>query len=148
MPASTKVGLALLILMNLSCRKVQNDIYGFLKPFETKRGALKLNWQLFGTSGRMDRDIEGLVAEDFTVCCAEVLRRRQMLLQYGVRCRTRIRRRMRGCITASGRCTRGRQLPPVNAFDHMSAPVHSARRTAGIFRSSSITILRSPIRNM
>ena len=65
--------------------KSTNDIYGFLKPFETKRGAVKLNWQLFGTSGRMDR-YRRSCGGGFHCLLAEVLRRRQMLLQYGVRC--------------------------------------------------------------
>ena len=126
--------------------KSTNDIYGFLKPFETKRGAVKLNWQLFGTSGRMDRDIEGLVAEDFTSAGRSITTSANAsTIRRSVS--TRIRRRMRGCITASGRCTREDSFRRSMHLT-MSAPVHSARRTAGIFRSSSITILRSPIRNM
>ncbi|MGF0143433.1 glycosyltransferase family 92 protein [Sharpea azabuensis] len=46
----------------------KNSIYELLKPFNNKRGAVKLYWRMFGTSGRMKRDMNGLVTEDFTVC--------------------------------------------------------------------------------
>lgn len=42
-------------------------IYEFLKGFEN-RPAVLIYWRLFGTSGRLSRDLGGLVAEDFTVC--------------------------------------------------------------------------------
>lgn len=44
-----------------------NDIYDVLKPFENKRGAVKIYWKMFGTSGKINRDLNGLVTEDFTV---------------------------------------------------------------------------------
>lgn len=44
-----------------------NNIYKFLRQFNN-RPALKLYWQLFGTSGKIDRNRNGLVTEDFTVC--------------------------------------------------------------------------------
>lgn len=44
-----------------------NNICDFLKKFEN-RPAVKLYWQLFGSSGKIDRDRTGLVTEDFTVC--------------------------------------------------------------------------------
>lgn len=45
----------------------KNCIYDILKPFENKRGAVKIYWKMFGTSGKMNRDLNGLVTEDFTV---------------------------------------------------------------------------------
>lgn len=48
--------------------KSTDSIYEFLEPFEKKAGAVNLYWRLFGTSGRMERDLSGLVCEDFTVC--------------------------------------------------------------------------------
>lgn len=48
--------------------KVDDNIYDFLKKYEKRAGAVNIYWKLFGTSGRMDRDIKGLVTEDFTVC--------------------------------------------------------------------------------
>lgn len=48
--------------------KSTSNIYDFLKPFEKNRGAVNIYWRLYGTSGRMDRDNNGLVTEDFTVC--------------------------------------------------------------------------------
>ena len=48
--------------------KSTDDVYSFLQPFEKNRGAVMIYWKLFGTSGRFQRDMDGLVAEDFTVC--------------------------------------------------------------------------------
>lgn len=48
--------------------KSTNSVYEFLKHFEKTAGAVNIYWKLFGTSGRMDRDLSGLVCEDFTVC--------------------------------------------------------------------------------
>ena len=44
-----------------------NNIYDFLERFED-RPAVKLYWQLFGTSGQLNRDKSGLIIEDFVVC--------------------------------------------------------------------------------
>ena len=44
------------------------NIYEFLKPFENKRGSVKIYWRMFGTSGLMNRDPNSLVTESFTVC--------------------------------------------------------------------------------
>lgn len=46
----------------------QNSIYDILKPFDRKRGAIKFYWKMFGTSGKLKRDIKNLVTEDFTIC--------------------------------------------------------------------------------
>ena len=48
--------------------KSTDNIYDFLKQFEKNRGSVKIYWRLFGTSGLMERDLDGLVSEDFTVC--------------------------------------------------------------------------------
>ena len=48
--------------------RAKNNIYDLLKPFNKKRGAIKFYWKMFGTSGKINRDIKGLVTEDFFVC--------------------------------------------------------------------------------
>ena len=48
--------------------KSTDDIYTFLRPFERSRGSVAIYWRLFGSSGRFDRSLDGLVTEDFTVC--------------------------------------------------------------------------------
>lgn len=48
--------------------KSTNDIYSFLKPFEKNRGSVNIYWKIFGTSGFMNRDTNGLITEDLTVC--------------------------------------------------------------------------------
>lgn len=48
--------------------KSTDCIYDFLKPFEKKAGAVNIYWRLYGSSGRMERNLNSLVSEDFTVC--------------------------------------------------------------------------------
>ena len=48
--------------------KSTDSVYDFLKPFEKKAGAVNIYWKIFGTSGKVDRKLSGLVSEDFTVC--------------------------------------------------------------------------------
>ena len=42
-------------------------VYDFLKNFEN-RCSVNIYWRLFGTSGLIERDLNGLVCEEFTVC--------------------------------------------------------------------------------
>ncbi len=144
MPARQS-GLALLILMILSCRKVQMNLW-FFEAVRDKARCGKAQLAAFRTHRKNGPRYRRSCGGGFHRLLAEVLRRRQSFYNtaFGV---NPDRRRMRGCITASGRCTREDSFRRSMHLT-MSAPVHSARRTAGIFRSSSITILRSPIRNM
>jgi hypothetical protein len=45
----------------------KNSIYEILQPFEKNRGAVKLYWKMFGTSGQLERNLDTLVTEEFTV---------------------------------------------------------------------------------
>lgn len=45
-----------------------NSIYEFLRKFEKNRPSVLLYWRLFGTSGKMDRDRNTLITEEFTSC--------------------------------------------------------------------------------
>ena len=47
--------------------KMVDSIYDFLQPFEKRAGAVNIYWKLFGSSGKMDRQLPGLVCEDFIV---------------------------------------------------------------------------------
>lgn len=48
--------------------KSTTNIYDFLKQYNDNAGAIKIYWRLYGSSGRLDRNLKGLVTEDFTVC--------------------------------------------------------------------------------
>ena len=48
--------------------KSTDSLYDFLKLFEKKAGAVNIYWKIFGTSGRMKRNLNGFVSEDFIVC--------------------------------------------------------------------------------
>lgn len=45
-----------------------DHIYDFLKKFEKNRGSVLIHWRLYGTSGKVQRDYNHLVTEDFFVC--------------------------------------------------------------------------------
>ena len=47
---------------------ITNNIYDFLKLFKNKRPVIIAYWKMFGSSGKISRNIENLVTEDFTVC--------------------------------------------------------------------------------
>ncbi len=44
-----------------------HNIYSFLQRFEKNCGSVLIYWKMFGTSGLRDRDVSGLVIEDFTI---------------------------------------------------------------------------------
>lgn len=44
------------------------SVGGFLNQYKDTAGAILIYWRLFGTSGYMDRSLDSLVVEDFTVC--------------------------------------------------------------------------------
>ena len=95
-----------------------NNIYDFLRPFETKRGAVKIYWKMFGSSGLLDRDPHSLVTESFYVSWP---------LYYAVgKCfyntsfdfnfQDPKNSNLHHCFWAN---YRGRRIPPVNAFDRV-----------------------------
>jgi hypothetical protein len=43
------------------------NIYDFLKPFQKNRPVVLAYWKMFGTSGKIARDLNNLVTEDLTV---------------------------------------------------------------------------------
>lgn len=40
----------------------KNSIYEILQPFEKNRGAVKLYWKMFGTSGQLERNLDTLIS--------------------------------------------------------------------------------------
>ena len=45
-----------------------DSIYEFLSKFEKNRPSVLIYWRLFGTSGKLDRDRDTLITEEFTSC--------------------------------------------------------------------------------
>lgn len=43
-------------------------VYEFLKPFQKNRPVVLAYWKCFGAAGKIERNLEGLVIEDFTLC--------------------------------------------------------------------------------
>ncbi len=47
---------------------ITDNVYDFLKSFKNKRPVIIAYWKMFGTSGKISRNTDNLVTEDFIVC--------------------------------------------------------------------------------
>lgn len=48
--------------------KQYNTVYDFLKQFDSNRPMVIMYWRYFGSSGKVDRNRDNLITEDFTLC--------------------------------------------------------------------------------
>ncbi len=98
--------------------KSTDSIYEFLKVFENKAGAVNLYWKLFGTSGRMDRDLSGLVCEDFTVCWPKYCDIGKCFYNtaFGFDFESSYAKQLHHKFWAN---YKGKNIPPVNIFNHI-----------------------------
>ncbi len=98
--------------------KSTDSIYEFLKSFEKKAGAVNLYWKLFGTSGRMDRDLSGLVCEDFTVCWPKYCDIGKCFYNtaFGFDFESKYAKQLHHKFWAN---YKGKNVPPVNIFNHI-----------------------------
>lgn len=98
--------------------KSTDSIYEFLKAFENKAGAVNLYWKLFGTSGRMDRDLSGLVCEDFTVCWPKYCDIGKCFYNtaFGFDFESKYAKQLHHKFWAN---YKGKNVPPVNIFNHI-----------------------------
>ena len=98
--------------------KSTDSIYEFLKPFENKIGAVKLYWKLFGTSGKMGRDLSGLVCEDFTVCWPKYCDIGKCFYNtsFGFDFDSKYAKQLHHMFWAN---YKGINIPPVNIFNHI-----------------------------
>lgn len=97
--------------------KTTDNIYDFLKAFEN-RGSIIIYWRLFGTSALMERDLSGLVSEDFTVCwpkycdIGKCFYNTAFAFDYNSK-------HVQGMHHRFWANWKGRNLPPVNVFDYV-----------------------------
>lgn len=98
--------------------KSTDSIYEFLRPFEKTAGAVNLYWKLFGTSGRMDRDLSGLVCEDFTVCWPKYCDIGKCFYNtaFGFDFESKYAKGLHHRFWAN---YKGKNIPPVNVFNHI-----------------------------
>lgn len=98
--------------------KSTDSIYEFLKAFENKAGAVNLYWKLFGTSGRMDRDLSGFVCEDFTVCWPKYCDIGKCFYNtaFGFDFESKYAKQLHHKFWAN---YKGKNVPPVNIFNHI-----------------------------
>lgn len=101
--------------------KSTDDIYSYLKQFEKTRGSVVIYWKLFGTSGRYNRDLNGLVTEDFHVCWEKYcdIGKSFYNTRYAFNGDTDKNQCLHHVFWANWR---GRDLPPVNLFDKVCLP--------------------------
>lgn len=96
--------------------KSTDNIYDFLKPFEKNRGSVNIYWKLYGTSGLTDRDLTGLVTEDFTICWPKYCDIGKCFYNtaFGFNCESGYSSGLHHRFWASWG---GKDIPPVNIFD-------------------------------
>lgn len=99
--------------------KSTSEIYSFLKTFEKRKGAVKIYWRLFGTSGRIERDLNHLVCEDFTVCWPKYCDIGKCF--YNTAFNFKFSSKRNSCFHHNFWANyKGIDIPPVNIFGHLS----------------------------
>ena len=98
--------------------KSTDTIYEFLKPFEKKAGSVNIYWRLYGTSGLMDRDLNGFVSEDFTVCWPKYCDIGKCFYNtaFGFNPNSKKAAQLHHKFWANHK---GKDIPPVNIFNHV-----------------------------
>ena len=93
-----------------------NSIYEILKPFENKRGSVKIYWKMFGTSGLLQRDPDTLVTEKFVVAWPKYYSVGKCFYntKYDFDFTDKKNRILHHLLWTNHR---GKRIPPVNAFD-------------------------------
>lgn len=95
-----------------------NNIYTFLKRF-ANRPAVKIYWKVFGTSGKVSRDINRLVTDDFTIAWPKYDEVGKCF--YNTSFETDLSsKKMKGLHHNFWGKWYGIELPPVNCFDKIS----------------------------
>lgn len=105
--------------------KAADNLYSLLKPFEKNRGSVKLYWRMYGTSGRMNRNMQGLVSEDFTVCWDKYYEVGKCFYNtaFDFDYDTKKNDGLHHCFWAN---YKGMNLPPVNVFDRVCIGIHNS----------------------
>lgn len=97
--------------------KSTDNIYDYLKRFEQNRGSVKLYWRLYGSSGKMTRNLDGLVTEDFTVCWPKYSETGKCF--YNTAFGFDADSQKNGCLHHSFWAKYNKNIPPINIFDHV-----------------------------
>lgn len=99
--------------------KSTDNIYDFLRKFEN-RGAVNIYWKLYGTSGKIDRDMSGLVTEEFTVCWPKYCDIGKCFYNtaFGFDPQSKMSKQLHHKFCAN---YKGKDIPPVNIFGHVCA---------------------------
>ena len=96
-----------------------DNIYDFLKKYNNKRPAVMIYWKIFGTSGKIDRDYNNLVIEDFTICWHKYINIGKCFYNtnYEFDAKTKQNYSLHHCLWTK---IAGISVPPVNLFDKIS----------------------------
>ena len=98
--------------------KSTNDIYSFLREFEKNTGAVKIYWKMYGTSGKIDRKLSGLVTEDFTVSWPKYYDVGKCF--YNTAFEFNFNSKKNNLLHHNFWASyKGREIPPVNVFNHV-----------------------------
>lgn len=105
--------------------KDKDNIYDILKNFEKNRGSVKLYWRMYGTSARLNRNLNGLVTEDFTVCWDKYYEVGKCFYNtaFSFDYETKKNDGLHHYFWAN---YKGMNLPPVNIFDRVCFGLHNS----------------------
>lgn len=92
-----------------------DTIYEFLQRFDNNRPAVIIYWKLFGTSGYIDRDVKGLISEDFTVSWKKYVDIGKFFFNTKYEYTPNLKQN--GYMHYMWAMCKGTKLPPVNVFD-------------------------------
>jgi hypothetical protein len=96
--------------------KKMNSIYDFLKDFENRPSVI-IYWRYFGSSGKIQRDTNSLVTEDFVSCWQKIASIGKFFFNTKYEYSDGYRRN--GYMHYTWAKFRGIHLPPVNVFDRV-----------------------------
>lgn len=101
--------------------KSTNHIYDFLRKFERNYGSVCIYWRLFGSSGKVSRNMEKLITEDMVVCWPKYCDLGKCFYNtaFGFRKDSAKARSLHHWFWSSWR---GIDIPPVNAFGELCFP--------------------------
>ena len=96
--------------------KHYDNIYSFLKQFDSKRPIVIMYWRYFGSSGKIERDRTKLIIEDFTSCWYKYANIGKFFYNtdYDYNPSEKF---TTGYMHYRWGAYRGKNLPPVNVFD-------------------------------
>lgn len=103
--------------------KTTNDVYSILKPFEKNRPSVLFYWKMFGSSGMINRDLSGLVINDFTISWPKYSNIGKCF--FNTKYQIEVGSKNKALHHLLWAKSKSIALPPVNVFDKITLPSYN-----------------------